>query len=534
MYKIMFVDDEALILRRLHQVLDWESLGFQVLPDSTDGNMAWKQIQACSVDVIICDINMPDMDGLTLIQKVKQAYPKVQCILLTVNDSFGCAQQALNIGVDHYLLKPINPPKLAALIEKIRQRLEFSIQETEYVTSLKDRALLSEKMIREKFLNWLVTGRQPLDDEQLKEKFRFYHIPIQAQSFQILSVHINSFESHLLSESNMEDLVQTAVKTIEDSLSEYSNWVVFSDSFYNLNILLGFQNDYSILGPSINFIAQMLREYLLFQLNLPVTIFYSQKYQGLHNIYRCYYETKFLCQYTSAVMGKGVLSFDEYIRTSLDSSFDFDTLRLDTLKLLRSGACTELKQHVSAVLSRSLRIGSFEGFNMLRIDFVMTGIMFLQENKVGIQDIFQKHFSPLTEVLEQNDAEQCSLFLDAYFEKIVTYVQANKISSRHRISEKCMELIAQNIASPDLSVKWLGSQLYINENYLSRVFKSETGTAIIKYIMNQRMETAKHYLDQGYSNLQQVSQMVGFADPLYFSKCFKKQYGVAPSKYGIK
>ena len=97
-----------------------------------------------------------------------------------------------------------------------------------------------------------------------------------------------------------------------------------------------------------------------------------------------------------------------------------------------------------------------------------------------------------------------------------------------------MELIAQNIASPDLSVKWLGSQLYINENYLSRVFKSETGTAIIKYIMNQRMETAKHYLDQGYSNLQQVSQMVGFADPLYFSKCFKKQYGVAPSKYGMK
>lgn len=533
MYTIMFVDDEPLILRRLHQILDWEALGFEILPDTTDGKMAWTQIQTSPPDLLICDINMPNMDGLSLIQKVKESYPEIQCILLTVNDSFGCAQQALNIGVDHYLLKPINPPKLAKLIEKTRQNLESSIHEKEYVTSLKDQALLSEKMIREKFLNWLVSGRQPLDDRQLKEKFQFYHIPIQAQMFQVLSIHINSFESHVLSEPSIEDLVQTAIKTIEDSLSEYSDWVVFSDSFYNLNVLLGFPNGCTISGPSVDFICQMLRDYLLFQLNLPVTIFYSRKYQGLDNIYRCYYETKFLCQYTSSVIVKGVLSFDEYIQASLDSSFDFDSLRSDTLKSLRTGACAEIREHVSSVLSRSLTIGSFEGFNMLRIDFVLTGIMFLQENKIAVQDVFQKHFSPLTEVLEQNDANQCNIFLDNYFSQIIEYVRTNKISSQHRISEKCMELIEQNIASPDLSVKWLGSQLYINENYLSRMFKGETNIALIKYIMTQRMETAKRYLDQGYTNLQQVSQMVGFTDPLYFSKCFKKQYGIAPSKYGV-
>ena len=107
MYRIMFIDDDSLILRRLHQILKWEELGFEILPDALNGAAALERIQEMPPDVIVCDINMPEMDGLTLAEKVKELYPGIQYILLTVNDSFGCAQQALNVGVDHYLLKPI-------------------------------------------------------------------------------------------------------------------------------------------------------------------------------------------------------------------------------------------------------------------------------------------------------------------------------------------------------------------------------------------------------------------------------------------
>ena len=94
-----------------------------------------------------------------------------------------------------------------------------------------------------------------------------------------------------------------------------------------------------------------------------------------------------------------------------------------------------------------------------------------------------------------------------------------------------MELIEQNLSSPELSVKWLSSQLYMNENYLSRMFRREMNLPLVKYMMQKKMEAAKKYLDEGYTNLQEVARLTGFADPLYFSKCFKKEYGVAPSKY---
>lgn len=531
MYKIMFVDDDPLILRRLHQIVNWNSLGIEIIKDAMDGISAFRQIASEQPDIIICDINMPNMDGLTLAQNIKSIYSDIKFIILTVNDSFGCAQQALNIGVDNYLLKPIDPKALAQMVIKMKETLTSSQEKKHYLNTLKNKAMLSEQMIREKFLNWLVNGRQPLSEEQIRERIDFYQIPVTGQAFQILSVHINSFSTEMMMENNVEALIEQAKNTIEDSLYDYQNWVVFCDSFYNLIIIFGFQAGNELNNPSMDLIGQMIRSNLLFQMNLPVTVFYSRKYQGAQNLYCCYYDTKFLSQYTPTVMDKGVLSFDEYIHSSLDKSFNFDALRSNTLKQLRSGNFQNLRSLISSTLLHAVKQGSIEGFNMIRIDFIMSGIMFLQESRLGLQDIFQKHFSPLAEIMECNDESSCTTFLTDYFAKILNYVSQNKISSQRKISEKCMELITENISFQHMNVKWLASQLYINENYLSRLFKAETGVSLNKFIMKCRMKSAKNYLDEGAQNLQQIASAVGFSDPFYFSKCFKNEYGVAPSKY---
>lgn len=538
MYKIMFVDDEPLILRRLHQLLNWEELNFFILPDASNGEEALKQMSAELPDIVVCDINMPDMDGLTLARHAKELYSSVHFVILTVNDSFGCAQQALNIGVDHYLLKPIDPSALHTILIQICETLDSSREEKLYLDSLKTKAQLSEQMIREKFINWLVNGRQPLSEEALQERFLFYQIPVHGQKFQILSVHINSLEEKIRDNLKAEELLEPAISIIEDTLSSFSNWVVFSDAFYNLNILLGFSDNQiyrnsssSSSLPSTDMIGKMLRENLLFHLNLPVTIFYSRCCTGARNLYLCYYETKFLFQYTPDIMQKGVLSFDEYVESTLNPSFNFDDLRTTILRELRVGNIKILTREIDSTLRKAIHTNSLESFNMLRIDFVMTGIMFLQENKISIQDVFQKHFSPLAEITQRNDADSCIVFLQEYFSQILKYIESNKISSRARTSERCMEFVHENLSNPALSVKWLASQLYINENYLSRLFKSETGHSLNRYILKERLITAKHYMDNEKVNLQQIASAVGFTDAFYFSKCFKKEFGVSPSSY---
>ena len=530
-YKIMFVDDDLLILRRLHQILDWKNLGFDLLPDAANGNIALDLIRNSIPDVIICDINMPGMNGLELIEKLKALYPSIQCILLTVNDSFGCVQRALNIGVNNYLLKPIDPIKLEKIITRILEILNSSREHENYVNTLYNKALLNERMIRDKFLNWLVSGRQMLNEKQILEKFTFYRIPVCGEEFQMIAIHINNSGFWYRAESVANELMQTISKSIEDTLNEFPNCVVFTDPFCQFNILIGHSSKTTPLEPSIEYLCKLLKDSLLFNLNLSVTVFFSRKYSGANNIYRCYYDTKFLSQYTSYVVDKGIISFDEYLKHSFDFETDLDSVRTKTFRLLRAGDKIELFKHIENTLNIPIIRGAFDTFSMLRVDFVMTGLMYLQENRISLQDVFDPHFAPLADIVSLNIPEECSSFLNGYYVEIIDFIQTNKFSSGKYISDKCVELIEKNIASPRLSVKWLSEQIYINDNYLSRLFHKEMGIPLIKFITQKRMATAKNYLDNGCTNLGQVSSLVGFTDSLYFSKCFKKHYGISPSLY---
>ena len=534
MYKIMFVDDDPLILKRLNHILDWEALDFKIIANARSGEKALGLIQKLAPDVVITDINMPNMSGLQLVQKSKSLNDKIQFIMLTVNDSFGCAQQALNIGVYHYLLKPIEKDKLLNLIHTLTLNFENSKKQNQYMSNLRDKATLSERMIKDKYLNWLVSGSQPLTDEQIVENFNFYNIPIQADKFEIISIHINKLDTQVSNKQRLLSLIETVIRSVENTLCDYKNCAVFSDSTYNINVLLGFNQGQSIIEQNIEVICQTIRDNLLFEMNLPVTIFYSRKYDGYQNIYRCYYETKYLIKYTQGIMDMGIISYDNFISISIPVSINFDDIRSKTLKYLRANEITSLRAFIYDTICKpfvSSASSNFEYLNIISIDFIMTGIMFLQENKTAIREVFHKYFNPINEISEISNPIERSNFIIHYYENILNYISTNKISSAKSMVKKCMELVEQNISNPFLSVKWLASQLYINENYLSRIFHKESGIFLIKYINNQRLIKAKHYLDHGYNSIQAVSQMTGFSDPLYFSKCFKKKYGVAPSKY---
>lgn len=532
MYKILFVDDDPLIIKKLYQILDWEALGFVPIGSASDGESAMQLVRTEMPDVIISDINMPNMDGLAFASEVKALSANLQFILLTVNDSFGCAQQALNIGVCHYLLKPIEKSKLEALIKKVHTDLEQSHQQTLYVTKLQEKATLSERAIKEKFLNWVASGRQVLNEKQLQERFQFYNIHVTGKVFQILSIHINQLDQFLNSETDCNALLNTVNDCLENTLCDYRNYTVFSDSFYNMNILLGFED---MMSPDIQrtpAICQNLRNDLLFTLNLPVTISYSRIHQGYQNIYRCYFETKYLSRYNREAFNKGIFSYDSLLETAQFQHIDFDSMRLEILKHLRAGDLDKLTQFVRrSFLANAEKNNDYTYFHILRIDFIMTGILFIQENKLNMREIFNHHFEPLSEVIEKNDVSECMDFICNFYQTLLGYVSRNAISSGHSLTEKCMELVTENLGNPALSVKWLASQLYIHENYLSKQFHKEARTTLAKYISNQRLDAAKEYLDSGYTNQQAVAEMCGFHDPLYFSKCFKKRFGVAPSKY---
>ena len=107
MLKVFLVEDECVVREGLRECIDWARYGFEFCVDAPDGELALPQIRKLRPDILITDIKMPFMDGLALSKLVCAELPETKIILISGHNDFEFAQEAIEIGVEQYLLKPV-------------------------------------------------------------------------------------------------------------------------------------------------------------------------------------------------------------------------------------------------------------------------------------------------------------------------------------------------------------------------------------------------------------------------------------------
>jgi len=124
MYKVFFVDDEASMRAGIRESIDWEESGFTLAGEAPDGEMALSLMQEIMPDILITDIRMPFMDGIELSRQAKKIMPWIKIIILSGHDEFEYAKQAISIGVEDYMLKPVTSAKLIETLSEISKRID--------------------------------------------------------------------------------------------------------------------------------------------------------------------------------------------------------------------------------------------------------------------------------------------------------------------------------------------------------------------------------------------------------------------------
>ena len=124
MYRVALVDDERLILEGLSRVVPWESLGCRVAGTASDGREGLALIRREQPDMVLTDIRMPNMDGLTMLAALHSEFPRMQMTVLTAYRDFDYAQQALTLGVCRYLLKPSKMDEIHEAVRFMAARLD--------------------------------------------------------------------------------------------------------------------------------------------------------------------------------------------------------------------------------------------------------------------------------------------------------------------------------------------------------------------------------------------------------------------------
>lgn len=160
MLKIFLAEDEVVVRETIKRMIPWEELGFELVGEAADGEMALPLLIRQQPDLLITDIKMPFMNGLTLARLAKKEIPGLKVVILSGYDDFNYAKQAIGIGVEDYLLKPITKNALIERLSEIRSRYEHEKTQKEYYEKFQREMQAYEKNSSRDFFEAILRGKQ--------------------------------------------------------------------------------------------------------------------------------------------------------------------------------------------------------------------------------------------------------------------------------------------------------------------------------------------------------------------------------------
>ena len=183
LYRVMLVDDEEDVRQAIARKINWEEIGFQVVASAENGQEALELAERLHPDVVMTDIKMPFMDGLTLGRALKKRLKNIKVIIFSGFDEFEYAKEAIKLEAEEYLLKPLNAAELETVFKRIRENLDREIDQKRNESRLNAYYQESLPIMREQFLIGLLEGRIP--DEEIDKTMASYEMEFKAGHYAV-------------------------------------------------------------------------------------------------------------------------------------------------------------------------------------------------------------------------------------------------------------------------------------------------------------------------------------------------------------
>ncbi|MFR9049121.1 MAG: response regulator, partial [[Clostridium] leptum] len=461
MYRVVLVDDEVSVLRELQGAVDWTKYEMEICGAFCSAMEALAFFETDTADIIISDISMPVMDGISMARKLRAERPKIQILFLSAYEDFSYAREALRLGIHNYLLKPIDALELGTALDRLVQALRDDHQTKEYVHSLEQKAEINENLLKEKFFQWLISRNTELSNAVLRTKFDFYHIPYSTQIYRVLILELIPQQDDFFP----EDFFYLTLKHhVEMALDDYENYYLFNDAVgttVRLCILFELLSREYDLNYDMDLVVRKLKDTIRFGMGLECCAGCGSIFAGIANIRKSYLEAAYALKHNTFCGQDTAVVYENIMRDAKDVAFDQQNLRAEILARLRCldmpAICQRLKK-----LSLTFRQGNlpFEYIRLAYIDLTISGVLFLRETEYSLADVFGKDFDPIEFMSDQRSLKKCEESLEEYFQRIVDFLCTGKLNPHYNLAKNVIAEIENNISDPELSVRQLAKEFY--------------------------------------------------------------------------
>ncbi|WP_180272621.1 response regulator transcription factor [Konateibacter massiliensis] len=516
--KVLLVDDEKLERVLIRNGFDWEGNGFEIVGEAGSGEEAMEYMLHRKPQIVLTDISMPHMDGLELSEKILKEDPSCRIIIVTGYREFDYARRAVKIGVEDFLLKPVNIDEIAELAGKIKEEIRQEENQVKAVEELKASVLADQDIVMESFFQRLVECRIP--EEEARRKLMLYNCENIMKGCICLNLKLKEDDGERLSKEHKQvfDLIKE---------QDYDNVICFTH--YMQNILIYFtDSDYK----RIKDIAVTLHETLDKSMGIPATIGISEWNTGFFGIANAFEQSKKAIS-ASVFLGRNrCVTYKEYEevmnQNENKNEIDWEDFLFAVQNCLVDKVEEYIKEYVDLI--RGARMTDMEYLRLMTMNILTRAGTTLNKYGIGLSQLIGEE-RIYKQVRHINTVEEITSYLEEVMHIIMEYHESKKLKQGNKVVEEAATYISENLFDPELSLRLVASKIYSNESYLSRVFKKEKGISLIEYILKKRIEESIRLLNTTDLKVYEIAEKIGFRDSHYFSICFKKLTGVTVKEF---
>ena len=541
MLKIFLAEDEVVVRETIKRMIPWEELGFELVGEAADGEMALPLLIRQQPDLLITDIKMPFMDGLTLARLAKKEIPGLKVVILSGYDDFNYAKQAIGIGVEDYLLKPITKNALIERLSEIRSRYEHEKTQKEYYEKFHREMQAYEKNSIRDFFEALVRGS--MDMMEVYKRAEKLGLDIVAEAYNVLIFTMNCDEDFSGQRDEYSSWEAESLELLENFFAGHSSAMLFRSNIFSYGVLLNGQREtieentracvdeirkilsrqdgrrewFLAVGQSVERLSQIQKSYHT------ASRAFSQRYLYDENI--LYYDEMETMEHPG---GQAETEDNAYLQ-----KVDVNALNPAILqKFLSNGLQEEtenfVKDYFYAIGQEPMESLVFRNYVILNVRFSVIS--------------FIKGLGCDTNEMESADTEEVLAESGKNMESAITYAKKmisqaieirdqNSGNKNRSILKTAVDFIDSHYMEEDISLNTVANVANVSANHFSALFSQNMGQTFIEYLTTLRMNKAKELLRCTGMRSSEIAGEIGYKDAHYFSYLFKKTQGMTPSDY---
>ena len=541
MLKIFLAEDEVVVRETIKRMIPWEELGFELVGEAADGEMALPLLIRQQPDLLITDIKMPFMDGLTLARLAKKEIPGLKVVILSGYDDFNYAKQAIGIGVEDYLLKPITKNALIERLSEIRSRYEHEKTQKEYYEKFQREMQAYEKNSSRDFFEALVGGS--MDMMEVYKRAEKLGLDIVAEAYNVLIFTMNCDEDFSGQRDEYSSWEAESLELLENFFAGHSLAMLFRSNIFSYGVLLKGQREtieentrecvdeirkilsrqdgrrewFLAVGQSVERLSQIQKSYHT------ASRAFSQRYLYDENI--LYYDEMETMEHPG---GQAETEDNAYLQ-----KVDVNALNPAILqKFLSNGLQEEtenfVKDYFYAIGQEPMESLVFRNYVILNVRFSV--ISFIKG--LGC-DTNEMESADTEEVLAESGKNMESAI--AYAKKMISQAieirDQNSGNKNRSILKTAVDFIDSHYMDEEISLNTVANVANVSSNHFSALFSQNMGQTFIEYLTSLRMNKAKELLRCTGMRSSEIAGEIGYKDAHYFSYLFKKTQGMTPSDY---